>query len=191
MFHGHQHVTKNPSARVSDVLGRAYAGVLGEQDVKCGSATACVVSIDTQRATLEAANLGDSGYAILRPSSVNDSASSYQVIYSSPSQTHYFNCPRQLTKLEPGADAEGMVMDLPEHADVTRQQLKPGDMVVLFVSRRTMSSVLGGKLILLFLADGRPVGQCPSTANRGAALSRRSHAQLSCQLLPLAIRTSP
>lgn len=139
MFNGHQHVTRNPSARVGDVLDAAYKGVLSEGDVKCGSATACVVGIDTQRAMLEAANLGDSGYAILRhaqtsPSDKDNGDDRYQVIYSSPSQTHYFNCPRQLTKLEPGANAEGMIMDLPNHADVTSQRLRAGDMVVLFVS---------------------------------------------------------
>lgn len=123
MYHSSQHIMKNPSAKVLSVLDKGYSGVLSEPDVLCGSATACVVSLDSSTGKLQAANLGDSGYLILRDG---------KIVYFSPSQTHYFNCPRQLTKLEKGANSDENVMDLPSHADITTQSIKPGDMVVLF-----------------------------------------------------------
>ena len=50
-----------------------------------GSSTACIVMLDG--ATLRAANLGDSGFLVLR----ND-----QIVFRSPSQQHQFNFPYQL-----------------------------------------------------------------------------------------------
>ncbi|KAF8189925.1 hypothetical protein K438DRAFT_1832335 [Mycena galopus ATCC 62051] len=57
-----------------------------------GSSTVCIITLNSANGLLKAANLGDSGFSILRGGSV---------LYSQPVQTHFFNCPKQLTKLPP------------------------------------------------------------------------------------------
>lgn len=58
-----------------------------------GGSTACVLSLDTNSGMLYTANIGDSGYIILRGG---------QIIEESQKQTHYFNCPFQLSNPPPG-----------------------------------------------------------------------------------------
>ncbi|KAG8749075.1 hypothetical protein FRC12_013580 [Ceratobasidium sp. 428] len=120
--------TTNGSARNNlslsprDIISRAYQDVLNEPAVQCGSSTACVVNIDAQTGRLLAANLGDSGFSILRASSI---------LHEQKPQTHYFNCPRQLAKLLPSHRPHLRIRDLPEHADEYSAQLRHGDLVVL------------------------------------------------------------
>lgn len=52
-----------------------------------GSATACVVRLDPQRGVLDAANLGDSGFLVIRDG---------QLLFQSPAQQHFFDCPLQV-----------------------------------------------------------------------------------------------
>lgn len=77
-----------------------------------GSSTACLISFDG--VYLQAANLGDSGFAIFRRR---------QFVYQSPVQRRGFNCPFQLGTGEgcesPAAAWSGKIM------------LKPGDIVVV------------------------------------------------------------
>ena len=60
-----------------------------------GSCTACIVSLYKQENTLYTANLGDSGFLVIR---------SGKVLHRSEEQQHYFNTPFQLamapTRLE-------------------------------------------------------------------------------------------
>ena len=65
-----------------------------------GSCTACIVMLDG--ATLRAANLGDSGFLVLRNN---------QIVFRSPSQQHQFNFPYQLG----GPGSKG---DSPQAAEV-------------------------------------------------------------------------
>lgn len=51
-----------------------------------GSSTACVLIV--HRGMLHSANLGDSGYLVLRKG---------EIVYKSREQTHYFNAPFQLS----------------------------------------------------------------------------------------------
>ncbi|KAG7571113.1 hypothetical protein FFLO_00938 [Filobasidium floriforme] len=120
-YHMYTSTLKNPSAKPVDVLIKGYAGVLADEGVKCGSSTSCVVSLDKGRGLLEAANLGDSGFTIIRNGAVH---------FASTSQTVYFNCPWQLAKLvNKTPDAAS---NRPEQADLYQQALKPGDMIVLY-----------------------------------------------------------
>ncbi|GHJ87708.1 hypothetical protein NliqN6_4110 [Naganishia liquefaciens] len=123
MWHASKQSDKNPSASVAKILSNAYEAVIKEDGVPCGSATACVSSFDSTSGTLESINLGDSGFSIIRDG---------KVFFEAPSQTHYFNCPRQLTKLKKGSPSAGMVMDLPENGDLYKQKLQKGDMVLLY-----------------------------------------------------------
>ncbi|KAF8143184.1 hypothetical protein K438DRAFT_1876632, partial [Mycena galopus ATCC 62051] len=66
--------------------------LLREKLVEAGSSTVCIITLNSVNGLLKATNLGDSGFSILRGGSV---------LYSQPVQTHFFNCPKQLTKLPP------------------------------------------------------------------------------------------
>lgn len=57
-----------------------------------GSSTACLLSLDRSTGVLHTANLGDSGYLVVRDGSV---------VAESQTLTHYFNCPYQLSILPP------------------------------------------------------------------------------------------
>lgn len=78
-----------------------------------GSCTACVLTLEGDR--LHAANLGDSGFVIIRGG---------KVFFNSPSQQHDFNFPYQLS-----AD-DSSTSDKPANADSFNLQLLPGDIVV-------------------------------------------------------------
>jgi len=75
-----------------------------------GSTTACIISICDNK--LHAANLGDSGFLIIRNGSV---------MYKTKEQQHYFNCPYQI----------GSSRDVPEDAQkIVFDDLQSGDIIV-------------------------------------------------------------
>ena len=55
--------------------------------VLSGSCTACLVVLDKEEKTLYSANLGDSGFLVIRDG---------RVVHKSREQQHYFNAPFQL-----------------------------------------------------------------------------------------------
>ena len=65
-----------------------------------GTSTACILVLEDNK--LHAANLGDSGFIVIREQ---------KVVFKSPSQQHRFNFPYQL-------GCPGTMSDLPEHAEV-------------------------------------------------------------------------
>lgn len=67
--------------------------------VSAGSSTACIVILDRQSHRLHTANLGDSGFLVVRGG---------EVVHRSDEQQHYFNTPFQLSIAPPGA--EGAVL---------------------------------------------------------------------------------
>lgn len=93
---------------------------------KClGSSTACIVQLD--ELTLRTINLGDSGFLVCRLESdgmdeQGKHVKKWKVIYESPHQCHYFNCPFQL-----GVDGG----DLPEQGQMEEFDAQVGDLVVL------------------------------------------------------------
>jgi protein phosphatase PTC7 len=76
-----------------------------------GSSTACIIAIIENQ--FISANLGDSGFRIIR---------SGQVVLSSSSQQHSFNTPYQL-----GTQSD----DLPELSEIQHFTLEPGDYIIL------------------------------------------------------------
>lgn len=75
-----------------------------------GSTTACIISICDNK--LHAANLGDSGFLVIRNGCV---------IYKTKEQQHYFNCPYQI----------GSSRDVPEDAQkIVFDDLQSGDIIV-------------------------------------------------------------
>lgn len=67
--------------------------------MSAGSSTACIVILDRQSHRLHTANLGDSGFLVVRGG---------EVVHRSDEQQHYFNTPFQLSIAPPGA--EGAVL---------------------------------------------------------------------------------
>ncbi|KAF8455669.1 phosphatase 2C-like domain-containing protein [Terfezia claveryi] len=108
------------------LLHNGYQLLLELKDVKGGASTACVGTIRPD-GVLMVANLGDSGFLILRHGKVH---------YFSTPQTHAFNTPYQLSVVPPevldqsrlfGGD---FLCDLPKDAQVTSHNLENGDVVV-------------------------------------------------------------
>lgn len=64
-----------------------------------GSSTACIVVLDRTSHRLHTANLGDSGFLVVRGG---------EVVHRSDEQQHYFNTPFQLSIAPP--EAEGVVL---------------------------------------------------------------------------------
>jgi len=103
-----------------------------------GSSTACIMVLDLKTRELRASNLGDCGFLVLRTTSVMGSidlqrggiskVSKPQVMFRSPQQLHYFNCPYQLGR---NTDASFSGFNRPQDSDKLRIPLISGDIVVL------------------------------------------------------------
>ncbi|TEB36336.1 hypothetical protein FA13DRAFT_1752913 [Coprinellus micaceus] len=108
-----------------ECLDLAYGGVLREKFVQAGSSTACIISLNASSGVLRSANLGDSGFSVIRGTSI---------IYHQKPQTHFFNCPKQLTKLPPNAGRKfaRACVDAPSEADVFETKLRDGDIVISY-----------------------------------------------------------
>ncbi|KAI0831284.1 protein serine/threonine phosphatase 2C [Trametes gibbosa] len=121
-----------------ECLESAYGGVLRERNVLAGSSTACVLTLNASNGVLRAANLGDSGFLVIRASSV---------IYTQRSQTHFFNCPKQLSKLPTSEKRFSRAcVDHPSDADLCELKLRHGDIIIAYA--RTQ------KLTLIAQTDG-------------------------------------
>lgn len=113
--------------RPTAILEHGYQSVLQDRRILAGGSTACVAVAGTD-ATLEVANLGDSGYAHLSPLRLNS--------VSQP-QTHAFNTPFQLSKVPPKLVAQAALFgghhfgDYPADANISRCELAHGDVLVL------------------------------------------------------------
>ncbi|ORZ38074.1 phosphatase 2C-like domain-containing protein [Catenaria anguillulae PL171] len=118
------------------VLTRAYQQLLDERRVTAGSATAAVLSFDMRTGVLKTANLGDSGYLIVRTGAASagdkadkDKADVPRAVYRSPEQQHYFNAPYQLS-VSPDS-VRGNISDRPEMAMCAEHQLQAGDVLIV------------------------------------------------------------
>ncbi|KAK7012874.1 protein phosphatase [Favolaschia claudopus] len=105
-----------------ECLDLAYGGVLREKLVDAGSSTACIITLNSSNGLLR---LGDSGFSIIRDGSI---------LYSQPVQSHFFNCPKQLTKLPPptGKRFTRACVDSPREAETYKTQLCNGDIIVAY-----------------------------------------------------------
>ncbi|CAJ0923794.1 unnamed protein product [Ranitomeya imitator] len=85
-----------------------------------GSSTACLVVLDRRSHRLHTANLGDSGFLVVRAG---------EVVHRSDEQQHYFNTPFQLSIAPP--EAEGVVLsDSPDAADSSSFDVQLGDIIL-------------------------------------------------------------
>jgi protein phosphatase PTC7 len=143
-------------------LDLAYRQVLREQLVEAGSSTACLLTLNSSSGVLRSANLGDSGLLVIRSSSV---------IYREPVQTHYFNCPLQLTKYPESLNFNEYhhVMDLPSAAAQYETKLRHGDIVITYtdgLSDNVFPAELVAICSLIARAGGPEGEQVQSMADR-------------------------
>ncbi|KAF4072164.1 hypothetical protein AMELA_G00260050 [Ameiurus melas] len=102
------------------ILTTSYYELLQNKVPLLGSSTACIVMLDRQSHQLHTANLGDSGFLVVRGG---------EVVHRSDEQQHYFNTPFQLS-IAP-QEAEGSVLsDSPEAADSTSFDVQLGDIIL-------------------------------------------------------------
>jgi len=116
----------SPPLTARQLMQKGYEAVCHDPTIKAGGSTA-IVGLLGESGTLEVANLGDSGFVLLRLNGVQ---------YSSEPQTHAFNTPFQLSVVPPSmllraaAFGGAQLMDQPRDAEVTRHALRHGDVLV-------------------------------------------------------------
>ncbi|CAG8488577.1 16727_t:CDS:2 [Cetraspora pellucida] len=105
------------------ILSGAFDNLIKSGKVKAGSSTACILSLSKTSGILNAATLGDSAYLLIRNG---------QLLYESPSQQHFFNCPYQLTVVpEDFPNQKLYFKDRPSDAYQASHQLQDGDVILL------------------------------------------------------------
>ncbi|KAI5850382.1 phosphatase 2C-like domain-containing protein [Morchella snyderi] len=120
----HQATTESVSAK--QLIETGYRRILDEDTIAGGASTACV-GIAKPDGQLNVANLGDSGFLIIRQGKVH---------YASAPQTHDFNTPYQLAMIPKKLLAQarqfggGPFSDEPADAQVSTHSLRNGDVVV-------------------------------------------------------------
>jgi protein phosphatase PTC7 len=109
------------------LLNAGYKKTINDPEIKAGGTTACV-AVTEGDGRMRIANLGDSGFLLLRLGSVHH--------YSNP-QTHAFNTPYQMSLTPPDILAQATVFggmplnDKPDRADLADHMLRHGDVLVL------------------------------------------------------------
>lgn len=86
-----------------------------------GSSTACVVVLNRENSRLYTANIGDSGYMVVRRG---------RIIHRSEEQQHYFNTPFQLSLPPPGYQAD-VLSDRPDSASTDNFPVEDGDVILV------------------------------------------------------------
>lgn len=109
----------NPTSPVS-LLSHSYCELLENKRSISGSSTACVLILNRENSTLYTANIGDSGFIVVRGG---------QIIHRSEEQQHYFNTPFQLSLPPPGLD--NVLSDRPESADTMNFPVERGDIILV------------------------------------------------------------
>ncbi|XP_060829556.1 protein phosphatase PTC7 homolog isoform X3 [Bombus pascuorum] len=85
------------------------------------SSTACVIVLNKETSSICAANIGDSGFVVVRKG---------EVVHRSSEQQHYFNTPFQLS-LPPPGHSDLVLSDSPESADTSSFGVEDGDVILL------------------------------------------------------------
>lgn len=86
-----------------------------------GSSTACVLILNRENSTVYTANIGDSGFIVVRKG---------EIVHRSEEQQHYFNTPFQLS-LPPPGHGDNVLSDSPESADTLSFTVKDGDVILV------------------------------------------------------------
>lgn len=105
------------------LMAKAYEKIKTNQEVEAGSTTCCILTIDTNgsQPTLKSANLGDSGYIVIRNGEV--------VAYSDFQRVEL--APMQLAIIPERFSEIGAIQTDPKQADVKEHVVEEGDVIVL------------------------------------------------------------
>jgi len=100
----------------------AYRSVTNKNlsGIRAGSTTACIVYV-TEGGMLHSANLGDSGFMVLRDD---------EIVYRSKELQHRFNAPYQIAVCPPERGGT-CIMNEPKDAALHKMRIKNGDMIIL------------------------------------------------------------
>lgn len=104
-----------------DLLAKSYYELLEHKKPILGSSTACVMILDRNESIMRAANIGDSGFMVVRAG---------RVVHRSHEQQHYFNTPYQLSLPPPGHD-RNVLSDRPESAETAEFKVECGDVILV------------------------------------------------------------
>ncbi|CAG9561900.1 unnamed protein product [Danaus chrysippus] len=104
-----------------DLLAKSYYELLEHKKPILGSSTACVMILDRNESIMRAANIGDSGFMVVRGG---------RVVHRSHEQQHYFNTPYQLSLPPPGHD-RNVLSDRPESAETAEFKVECGDVILV------------------------------------------------------------
>ncbi|XP_072033810.1 protein phosphatase PTC7 homolog [Amphiura filiformis] len=117
-----ERIVKNGNFTTSPVqiIATSYQELLENKSALIGSSTACIVIFDNDTHTLHSANLGDSGFLVVR---------SGRIVHRSEDQQHYFNTPFQLSIPPPGLAT--ILNDSPESASSSTFAVKEGDIILV------------------------------------------------------------
>lgn len=107
----------NPELPVN-LLSSSYKELLENKKPIFGSSTACIVVLNKENNTLYTANIGDSGFIVVRKGAV---------VYQSEEQTHYFNTPFQLST----PYLNNILSDRPEAAAQNSFAVLDGDVILV------------------------------------------------------------
>jgi len=103
------------------VIKAGFQELFEHKEPLFGSSTACIMVLDKKSQMLHSANLGDSGFLVIRRGSV---------VHQSSEQQHYFNTPYQLAIPPPG-QAGAVIQDSLDEAESTSFSVELGDLIVL------------------------------------------------------------
>uniref|UniRef100_A0A1B0BPX1 Protein phosphatase n=1 Tax=Glossina palpalis gambiensis TaxID=67801 RepID=A0A1B0BPX1_9MUSC len=113
-------VNFNPQRPVN-LLAYSYCELLEQKKPILGSSTACVLVLNRENSTVYTANIGDSGFMVVRRG---------EIVHKSEEQQHYFNTPFQLSLPPPGHD-HNVLSDSPDSADTLSFPVKDGDVILV------------------------------------------------------------
>ncbi|ORX76983.1 protein serine/threonine phosphatase 2C [Anaeromyces robustus] len=102
------------------VLIDGYDMVVRKKEVKAGSSTACILTLDKVSGIVYSTNLGDSGFTVIRDN---------KVIFQTQEQQHYFNAPYQLSIIPDTSIA--YLQNTPHDAYDDQFTAEEGDVIVL------------------------------------------------------------
>lgn len=107
-----------------EILTASYQALLENKNQSLiGSSTACIIVFNRDSNCLHTANLGDSGFVIIRNN---------KIVHRSREQQHYFNSPFQIAILPSFSSGEANLFnDSPELAEVSSFELCEGDFIVI------------------------------------------------------------
>ncbi|KAK4681868.1 Protein phosphatase 2C 7 [Podospora pseudoanserina] len=157
--------SSDPPSTARELMQRGYEAVCHDESIKAGGSTA-IVGLLTSNGKMEVANLGDSGFILLRRGGVHA---------SSEPQTHAFNTPYQLSVVPPSmllraaAFGGAQLMDQPRDAEVTRHGLRHGD-VVVFASDGLWDNLFEGDILRIVSSVMRERGVWRVNGERGCVV---------------------